>query len=323
MSSWRDYLSHPDPEHWSHVLGVHQNFPEWRLRLNTQQLLTSLQGLPEAEHAAARGRIIRAVQQRLQLAPPPAPVLPAAACPFCQVVPCLDFEAEPQLHLYQHAGGLAYRLLCQEPSCPVRPETAPHKTPDQAIKAWNRPYVMKDKDIRVHLRPWLKQRHATPGVLIKEEWGQLWNTRPDVAIFENHSFHAYEIKSDHDSLTRLAKQLEGYGEFFHKITVVTGNVYAQKVADMVPDWVGLLVVAPAGGGQAHLNELRVARPSPLRRSPEIALWVKELQQLLRDNGITGAAKLRQDVALAMVRRLGLPERELLPFIVSALTKRYR
>jgi hypothetical protein len=57
--------------------------------------------------------------------------------------------------------------------------------------------------------------------LIVEEFG-CNSARTDIAVI-NGSLHAFEIKSDSDSLDRLPSQIEAYQGVFEYITLVCGS----------------------------------------------------------------------------------------------------
>jgi hypothetical protein len=182
--------------------------------------------------------------------------------------------------------------------------------------------MMRDKDIRRFLLPHIREQHRTAGTLVVEEYGGCWDTRPDVAVFERHSFHAYEIKSDHDTLNRLPRQMEGYASLFDQLTVCCGPVHFEKVAALAPDWVGLLLIESAGLGRGRLTQRRPARRNPGRRHPEFALHQTEAQRLLREHGLSGTSRMPQGLVQQHLRSLALPDAELLPYVLGCLTKRY-
>lgn len=65
--------------------------------------------------------------------------------------------------------------------------------------------------------------------------------RVDVAVF-NGTLEAYEIKSDHDTLTRLDRQVRMYATVFDKLTIVCGLRYRDRILQQVPSWCGVASV---------------------------------------------------------------------------------
>jgi len=67
-------------------------------------------------------------------------------------------------------------------------------------------------------------------VLINEMVIANWSRRADLVV-ANGKLHAFEIKSDFDSLRRLQGQVETYLSRFDKVTVVCTPKFAQLVRD--------------------------------------------------------------------------------------------
>ena len=80
---------------------------------------------------------------------------------------------------------------------------------------------MRDAEIRPALREHLLRRHAseTDTVLIEELGLRRSHVRVDLAVV-NGSLHGFEIKSDRDSLRRLARQVDLYSQVLDRATLV-------------------------------------------------------------------------------------------------------
>ena len=65
------------------------------------------------------------------------------------------------------------------------------------------------------------------------------NCKADLAIL-NGTGTVYEIKSDRDSLSRLANQIANYRKVFAKIYVIAGKAHVRDVLDNTPDDVGVM-----------------------------------------------------------------------------------
>jgi hypothetical protein len=63
--------------------------------------------------------------------------------------------------------------------------------------------------------------------------------KADLAIL-NGTGTVYEIKSDRDSLSRLANQILNYRKVFAKVYVIAGKAHIQDVLDSTPDDVGVM-----------------------------------------------------------------------------------
>jgi len=75
-------------------------------------------------------------------------------------------------------------------------------------------------------------------VLINEMVYANWSRRADLAVANGH-LHAFEIKSDFDSLRRLEGQIATYLERFDKLTVVVAPKYLSSVLEMAPQQVAI------------------------------------------------------------------------------------
>jgi hypothetical protein len=65
------------------------------------------------------------------------------------------------------------------------------------------------------------------------------SSKADVVIL-NGTSTVYEIKSDRDSLARLANQLADYRKLFAKIYVIAGEAHVQEVLDSTPNDIGVM-----------------------------------------------------------------------------------
>ncbi|MBC8367881.1 sce7726 family protein, partial [bacterium] len=62
----------------------------------------------------------------------------------------------------------------------------------------------------------------------------------------NGTSNVYEVKSDYDSMDRLANQLAAYRKVFDCIRVITSERLLPKVSAIAGDWVGLSVLRARG-----------------------------------------------------------------------------
>jgi hypothetical protein len=66
--------------------------------------------------------------------------------------------------------------------------------------------------------------------------------KADVAIL-NGTATVYEIKSERDSLARLANQIANYRKIFAKIYVIAGSAHIEEVLDIAPSDVGVMCLS--------------------------------------------------------------------------------
>jgi len=144
--------------------------------------------------------------------------------------------------------------------------------------------VTRDFDIRRVLLADLRLQYSHPDHdLIVEEFG-CKTARADVAVI-NGSLHAFEIKSDSDSLDRLPSQIEAYRGVFQYVTLVCGRRLLERARWSVPRWWGLQR-AEYRGGQVILSKLRSPKLNPSQDSLALAkmLWKTEALACLRRFG---------------------------------------
>lgn len=120
-----------------------------------------------------------------------------------------------------------------------------------------------------------QEEGASDSVIIEELGLCRGKTRVDVALV-NGIMHGFEIKSDHDSLTRLPQQCEMYSRIFDKTTLVVGNRHYSKALSLIPEWWGVLRVEQTDVGPIFVRE-RDERRNPGRESRAIVelLWLDE------------------------------------------------
>lgn len=143
-----------------------------------------------------------------------------------------------------------------------------------------------DADIRGVLLERLREQHSKEtGVAFLEELGLCrGQVRVDVAIV-NGSIHGYEIKSDRDSLRRLAGQAAVYGMVLDRATLVVGTKHVAAAVAAVPTWWEVQVVA-AHGSDLRVRRLRRGRQNPARSARALVelLWLEDAQVLLAARG---------------------------------------
>ena len=103
------------------------------------------------------------------------------------------------------------------------------------------------------------------------------------SVILNGTSTVYEIKSERDSLTRLAQQLDSYRKVFAKVNVITGENHLDSVLTMAPQDVGVLLLTD----RFQISTIREAIEAPERTEPgEIfdAIQLQEATTILINNG---------------------------------------
>jgi hypothetical protein len=81
---------------------------------------------------------------------------------------------------------------------------------------------VRDSDIRAALMTHVLATHfAEPGTLLRHELGICAGQRRVNVALINGEIAGWEIKSDEDTLTRLAGQVDAYGQVLDRATLVT------------------------------------------------------------------------------------------------------
>ncbi len=147
--------------------------------------------------------------------------------------------------------------------------------------------MTRDVDIRKALLANLEVKYSDSSHdLIVEEFG-CKTARADVAVI-NGFLHAYEIKSDSDSLDRLPSQIDAYQGVFEYVTLICGRRLLERARTTIPKWWGLQR-AEFRDGSVLIHELRTAKPNPNQNAFAVArmLWKTEALAVLRRFGHRG------------------------------------
>jgi len=168
--------------------------------------------------------------------------------------------------------------------------------------------VTRDSDIRRVLLADLVDRYNDPEHdLIVEEFG-CNSARADVAVI-NGSLHAFEIKSDSDSLDRLPSQIEAYQGVFEYVTLVCGRRLLERARIKVPDWWGLQR-ALYKSGHVVLRNIRAPKPNPSQDALALAgmLWKVEGLACLRKHGhkVVTSRNTAEEVSNAVAECITVP-----------------
>lgn len=146
-----------------------------------------------------------------------------------------------------------------------------------------KPVSLDDSGIRLALRSNLLIKHAAEenATVVIEELGLCrGQVRVDIAVV-NGSIHGYEIKSDRDTLRRLAVQVDVYSKVLDHATLVVGDRHVNDAFHLVPAWWGLLHVYWTENG-IRFETIRHARMNPNRDPHSLVelLWLDDAIALL-------------------------------------------
>lgn len=152
--------------------------------------------------------------------------------------------------------------------------------------------LLADTDIRPALKTRLVAEHMNDaGTVLLEELGVCrGQVRIDLAVV-NGLLHGFEIKSDRDSLRRLASQADLYSKVFDRTTLVVGKRHLDEALTIIPCWWGVWRVEPTWQGPRFKVVRRGSRNAGLdpRLLVEL-LWLDEAVTLLEQRGAARGIK---------------------------------
>ena len=151
---------------------------------------------------------------------------------------------------------------------------------------------MRDYEIRKVLRQTTLKKFIkdSDSKVVDELDLPVTKSRIDIAVV-NGRLHGYEIKSARDTLYRLPHQVEGYAKVFDYLTVITEDKHHERIAAVLPDWVGIKVCIESPNG----IQVKTIRKSYYNKNKEgffIAklLWRTEVIEILKSSNIPFRSK---------------------------------
>lgn len=141
---------------------------------------------------------------------------------------------------------------------------------------------MYDKEIRESLFFFLEESYGKSRILEEKVIGR---ARADCVLIQEDSFMGIEIKSDHDSYSRLEGQIKNYNQYFDYNMVVVGSKHAHSIENHVPSFWGIITVEEVEG-KCDFYILRQEQKNPfcdIKRKASL-LWKSELQEIQKKYG---------------------------------------
>lgn len=148
--------------------------------------------------------------------------------------------------------------------------------------------MLKDNDIRITLIDELNRINSQHDYRIIEELAVCdGEARVDVAV-ANGKLCGYEIKSDADTLERLALQQKCYDKTFDMVFIVVGEKFRDRIEEYVPNYWGIYIVSEFDG-RCKIKKKRTAKVNKNIEATSLLelLWKEEVATLLRKAGIKG------------------------------------
>jgi hypothetical protein len=182
---------------------------------------------------------------------------------------------------------------------------------------------MRDIDIRRTLLNNLRAQHASDdGTIVVEELGLCQGTaRVDVAAV-NGIIHGFEIKSAHDTLSRLHGQIAVYGKVLTHVTIVAAEQHVGRAFAAVPDWWGISLAEDTSRAVC-LTPLRAPSRNPQVDPQSLVqlLWRDEALAALEARGLAGGVRSKPRRAVWDRLAMALPADELILLVRDQLKNR--
>lgn len=175
---------------------------------------------------------------------------------------------------------------------------------------------------RKHLIRYLHLRNHSKGTIIVPElyYGPNRARRADLVLI-NGRLHAYEIKSEIDTLKRLSGQLCDYDAYFDKVTIVCAKNYTSKVVAEAASHVGILEMSTGSDG-IIFRQIRSGRIVEVKDKSALLchLRVDELRILLRNNSIHRLPIYRAELVDAAKK---LPLNIIRKYVLESLKRKHK
>lgn len=158
-------------------------------------------------------------------------------------------------------------------------------------------------------------------IIINELVLDSFSRRADLVVINKNLLTAFEIKSEADSLARLAGQVEKYLHYFDKVIVVTTSKHIEKINDKIPKHVGLW--------EYENNSLIKKNRGKIKTISDKAYYLDflkshELKKFAKKIGLNLQHKNKNKVKNEIVNSLGkVSINDTKSFIIEMLKNRYK
>lgn len=146
---------------------------------------------------------------------------------------------------------------------------------------------MNDAEIRESFhRKRLRRQHEDEETIVINELGlKHGKCRADIVVV-NGCLAGFEIKSDKDSLSRLANQIHVYDAIFDRIAIIVTQRHLKTVKNTVPEWWGVILCVKGKRGAVNFITQRIATINAQVDPYSVAqlLWKSEAVDILQAKG---------------------------------------
>ncbi|EGQ9179603.1 sce7726 family protein [Vibrio alginolyticus] len=184
--------------------------------------------------------------------------------------------------------------------------------------------IMKEADYKVATIDWLINRGYLEhdAVLINELPVDNFSRRADLVV-ANGKLHAFEIKSDADSLARLQGQIETYLAFFDKVTLVCSPKFTNKAIEMLPNMVEILELEINSQGDASLKVKRRGRIEKVGTASDFLSFVDKRHLVTSLKSKKLACQLSETRSALNAKLSRLPKSHWRNLVLDYLKNKYR
>lgn len=183
---------------------------------------------------------------------------------------------------------------------------------------------MLEHDIKIKLVDYLiervcnTQRQAIIAAEVPFLSGKRW---ADILLIHPKYLHAFEIKSDSDTLSRLPGQIKDINQTFERSSIVVSKKYFEKVLSYSPESTGIILF---DGDKRTIKIVRKALPRKNIKKSNLVqfIWRAEAALLIKKMGINAPANIDS----ASARRLLLKKssfENINRFARESLIQRYK
>jgi len=183
---------------------------------------------------------------------------------------------------------------------------------------------LRDSDLRAAtVQRLLAHARRCADTLVLHELGLSHGaSRVDIAVINGH-IRGVEIKAEADTLERLPRQVEAYGQVVDRATLIASERHLPAAFDLLPGWWGVVSARRAANGAVMFRRLREERANRQTDGVSLArlMWRDEVHAVL--SGIGCDAKLLRAPRSALYAELAerMPKAQLAALVRTTLKAR--
>lgn len=165
--------------------------------------------------------------------------------------------------------------------------------------------ILKEPEIKAAAIDWLERKGVLKqSTLVNELMVANSERRADLAIINGH-LHAYEIKSDADSLNRLEGQVKTYLKHFDKVTLICTKKFTIAALDKLPKEVEIIEIERTSSKNYKLTTKRRGKRVKICKPEGFLSFVdkKNIIKLLRSNGVACPISITRSESYMLAEKL--------------------